>query len=122
MARRYLTNLMVRSYNGHYLGLSIRRREFDSPTHRQYNAVMERGRGHVLRILDSRSGSSPLAAPSILLGYSVTVSTTVFEIVSLGSSPDTPAKFMQFMFGVIFLNMNKNRNVLRQVYLREMLR
>jgi hypothetical protein len=26
---------MVRSYNGHYLGLSIPRREFDSPTHRQ---------------------------------------------------------------------------------------
>ena len=26
-----------------------------------------------------------------MLGYSVTVSTTVFEIVSLGSSPDTPA-------------------------------
>ena len=25
----------MRSYNGHYLGLSIRRREFDSPTHRQ---------------------------------------------------------------------------------------
>ena len=31
---------------------------------------------------------------SKLLGYSVTVSTTVFEIVSLGSSPDTPAKFI----------------------------
>ena len=26
---------MVRSYNGHYPGLSIQRREFDSPTHRQ---------------------------------------------------------------------------------------
>ena len=25
----------ARSYNGHYLGLSIRRREFDSPTSRQ---------------------------------------------------------------------------------------
>ena len=25
----------VRSYNGHYPGLSIQRREFDSPTHRQ---------------------------------------------------------------------------------------
>ena len=26
---------MVHSYNGHYPGLSIRRREFDSPMHRQ---------------------------------------------------------------------------------------
>ena len=32
----------ARSYNGHYLGLSIRRREFDSPTHRQvYSAVAQ---------------------------------------------------------------------------------
>ena len=82
---------MARSYNGHYLGLSIRRREFDSPTSRQaFAPVMELvyvsdsksefcgfesrwghqvlqywlGRGPVLRILDSRSGSTPLAAPS----------------------------------------------------------
>ena len=27
--------VQVRSYNGHYPGLSIQRREFDSPTHRQ---------------------------------------------------------------------------------------
>ena len=32
----------VRSYNGHYLGLSIRRREFDSPTHRQVLKVDKR--------------------------------------------------------------------------------
>ena len=32
---RFSHSYLVRSYNGHYLGLSIRRREFDSPTHRQ---------------------------------------------------------------------------------------
>ena len=32
---RFSHSFLVRSYNGHYLGLSIRRREFDSPTHRQ---------------------------------------------------------------------------------------
>ena len=32
---------MVRSYNGHYLGLSIPRREFDSPTHRQVRVLSQ---------------------------------------------------------------------------------
>ena len=32
---------LARSYNGHYLGLSIRRREFDSPTSRQVFDVKE---------------------------------------------------------------------------------
>ena len=30
--------IKVRSYNGHYPGLSIQRRGFDSPTHRQVSA------------------------------------------------------------------------------------
>ena len=55
---------MVRSYNGHYPGLSIQRREFDSPTHRQY-----------------------------LLGCRlVWPKATVFEIVITGSNPVTSAK------------------------------
>ena len=36
---RFSHSYLVRSYNGHYLGLSIRRREFDSPTHRQVFGV-----------------------------------------------------------------------------------
>ena len=57
---------MVRSYRGYYCGLSIRLREFDSPTHRQY-----------------------------LLGYSLVWSkATVFEIVNTGSNPVTSAKFI----------------------------
>ena len=36
---RFSHSYLVRSYNGHYLGLSIRRREFDSPTHRQVYAT-----------------------------------------------------------------------------------
>jgi len=39
---RFSHSYLVRSYNGHYLGLSIRRREFDSPTHRQVNATEDR--------------------------------------------------------------------------------
>ena len=57
---KQLILFQVRSYNGHYLGLSIRRREFDSPTHRQsfYVSVRRMARQQIANL--NNAGSSPV--------------------------------------------------------------
>ena len=59
---RFSHSYLVRSYNGHYLGLSIRRREFDSPTHRQVLKVDKRT--CVVDTCRESSSGSPLCVQS----------------------------------------------------------
>ena len=102
---------MARSYSGYYRGLSIRRREFDSPTSRQiYRRVasvlaLKQHKCPGTRIFHSSTavvqlavnqlvvGSIPACGAISLLGDRlVWPKATVFEIVIVGSNPTPSAK------------------------------
>ena len=67
---KQLILFQVRSYNGHYLGLSIRRREFDSPTHRQsfYVSVTRKAREQIANLF--YAGSIPVTHSKKHIYYS----------------------------------------------------
>jgi hypothetical protein len=82
----------VRSYNGHYLGLSIRRWEFDSPTHRQ--VIAEYGSGHPLGLISQESQVQILPLQPVLFQSSTAVVQLAVNQLVVGSIPASGAMVM----------------------------